>query len=220
MSSTGSPPKEYFMQERKEMLAWVPHTATRILDVGCGAGIFGSSLKQREGIEVWGIELEEGAASRASKVLDRVLTGNAEVMVEALPDHTFDVITCNDILEHLVDPFSFIAALKRKLIPGGRLICSIPNVRFFDNLLNLLVRKDWRYEDHGILDRTHMRFFTKKSIKKMLQDQGYVVESLNGINGYITSWKFSLLIALSLGYLSDTAPMQFACVARADKELK
>ena len=164
-------PAEYFLQTRPEMLPLIPTEARCILDIGCGAGLFGMSIKQRQQAEVWGMEYNPEAASQAERGLDRVLIGDAIIHIQEVPDTYFDAIVCNDILEHLPDPFTFIDILKTKLAPKGVLVVSLPNVRYANNLWNLLFGKDWKYEDSGILDRTHLRFFTKKSIERLFREQ-------------------------------------------------
>ena len=208
----GSKPPGYHGQSRPEMVAFVPSSARRVLDVGCGEGLFGAALKAR-GAEVWGIELDAAAAEQAAVRLDRVVPGDVTAAFGELPAGHFDCIVFNDVLEHLVDPYAVLVASKRLLAPGGVVVCSLPNVRHFRVLWNLIVRKQWRYEDSGVLDRTHLRFFTEKSIAEMFQGLGFEILEIRGIGGF-TSWKFALIGRLSLGLLSDAFHLQFACVVR------
>lgn len=204
----------YYSQERPEMLAFLPADFKTVLDLGCGAGFFSASIKKRfPAVNIWGVERDERSAAQAKEKLDKVYCSDLLEAIDDLPDNFFDVIVCNDILEHLADPFSLIIKLKQKLSSGGRIISSIPNVRYLPNLKKLLIDKQWRYEDEGILDRTHLRFFTAKSIKDMFVQAGYQIETFKGINA-INSWKFNLLNIISLGYLSDTRYLQFACVVK------
>ncbi len=194
------------------MLPYVPASAHRVLDVGCGEGHFGQSVKVR-GAEVWGIELEAAAADRARTRLDRVLTGDVAKTLPTLPAAQFDCIVFNDVLEHLVDPDSALLAAKRLLTPNGVIVCSLPNVRHFRNLWNLMIHKQWRYEDSGTLDRTHLRFFTERSMVDMFNRLDLEILQKCGINGF-TSWKFRALGYLSLGLLSDAFHFQYAFVVR------
>jgi 2-polyprenyl-3-methyl-5-hydroxy-6-metoxy-1,4-benzoquinol methylase len=205
-------PPEYHAHARREMLEFVPTGARRVLDVGCGEGLFGVLLKER-GSEIWGIEPVPKAAALASERLDKVLTSDVETALAELPPHGFDCIVFNDVLEHLVDPGAILLRSRDLLTPGGVVVCSIPNVRYFQNLWNLLAHKQWRYENEGILDRTHLRFFTERSIRDMFDEYGFELVRMQGING-LTSWKFRLISRLSLGLLSDVFDLQFACVAR------
>jgi 2-polyprenyl-3-methyl-5-hydroxy-6-metoxy-1,4-benzoquinol methylase len=130
-----------------------------------------------------------------------------------LPEAYFDCVICNDVLEHLADPYSVLFALKEKLSDNGVVVFSLPNVRHLGNLKNLLVKKDWQYRDAGILDATHLRFFTEKSIRRMFDDLGFELITLRGMNP-IRSLKFILFNIFTLGLLSDARHLQFAGVAK------
>jgi len=212
LADLGTKAELYFSQPRPEMARYVPATARRILDVGCAEGVFGAHLKKKNQAEVWGIELVPAIAEQAAQRLDKVFCGDVSQQLENLPDGYFDCAIFNDVIEHLVDPYSMLRAVQKKLAPGGVIVCSIPNIRFFRNLFNLVVRGEWRYEDAGIMDKTHLRFFTKKSIREMFDSLNYRVLKLEGINP-TSSWRVKLLNFLAFGQLSDTRYLQFACVA-------
>lgn len=173
---------DYFNHERPEMLAFLPKGCKRVLDIGCGEGTFIKQVKDKHGAEVWGIELMEAPGREAEKILDKVFIGPCENFIEELPDNYFDAIYCNDVLEHLVDPYSVLATLKNKLSEKGVVISSIPNIRYHYAFKQVWLKKNWEYEGHGIFDKTHMRFFTKKSIAKMYTDHGYTILSHKGVN--------------------------------------
>ncbi len=206
-------PHDYFAQSHAEMVPFVPATAKKIIDIGCGKGELGEQVKVARQAEVWGLEIDTSAARVAEGRLDKVLTGDIVALLPELPDNYFDAIIFCDILEHIVDPFSLLIAIKKKLAPGGVVVCSIPNVRYLLTLKTLFIDKDWHYTHEGVLDKTHLRFFTAKSIRDMLEALDFEVKTLQGINP-IVSYKFSILNVLSLGYLSDTRYIQFACVAK------
>ena len=111
----------------------------------------------------------------------KVLCGAYDDVCAQIPDGYFDVIVCNDVIEHVLDPESFLVSLKSKLAPAGVLVGSIPNVRFWGNLINLLLRRDWKYEDSGVLDKTHLRFFTFKSFRRLMNKAGYELGLMEGI---------------------------------------
>ena len=203
----------YYRQVRYEMIDFIPKATNKILDVGCGEGLFGNRLKQKLNSEVWGIELDNNAATAANEKIDKVLVGDVFHLIYDLPNMYFDCIVFNDILEHLTDPFTLLLKIKNKLTTNGVIVCSIPNVRFFYTLKDLLVKKQWKYEDAGILDKTHLRFFTQKSIIDMFNSLDYKIIKIEGINA-IKSWEYTLLNILFLGYLSDTKYLQFACVVK------
>lgn len=175
-------PEGYYDNTRKEMLKYLPGNAKKILDIGCGNGAFASLVREKNNAEVWGIELMEEEAKVAVDVLDKVFVGNCEKHIDDLPDHYFDVIYMNDVLEHLVDPYSVLETLKSKLATNGVVVSSIPNVRFFRTFAKVLFSKDWKYDEYGVMDKTHLRFFTSKSIKRMYDELGYTILSHEGIN--------------------------------------
>ena len=207
---------DYFNHERPEMLAFLPDVCKTVLDVGCGEGTFALQIKEKHRSEVWGIELMSEPGEEAKKRLDKVFIGPCENFVDDLPEDYFDVIYCNDVLEHLVDPYTFLTHLKSKLTPAGVVISSIPNIRYHDAFKKIILQKKFEYEGHGIFDKTHMRFFTKSSIAKMYTDLGFEIISHTGINRtrslkpYLYNIPF-LFTAMDMFYL------QFATVAkRAD----
>ncbi len=116
-------------------------------------------------MEVWGVELSQQAAAEAQSKLDKVFVGSIEDGTLLLPEGFFDCVVFNDVLEHLVNPWAVLTSIKMFMQPDAYVVASIPNVRYFDNIKQLLKHKQWKYEDEGILDKTHLRFFTIESIK-------------------------------------------------------
>lgn len=170
-----SPPPGYYEHQRPEVRALVPAAARRILDIGCAGGRLGAALKADGGREVVGIEIDPEAAHRARAHLDRVLIGDVERMPLPFPPEAFDCIICADVLEHLRDPWAVLGRLRRLLGPAGTLVASFPNVRHID-ILRDLVRGRWTYRTAGILDRTHLRFFTRREFERMLRAAGFTGE--------------------------------------------
>jgi len=202
---------------RREMLPFVPENAKTILDVGCSVGNFGEMLKVERGAEVWGIEPDQEAAFLAARRLDNVLCGHFDPNLD-LANKRFDCIVFNDVLEHMVDPYSALEYAKSLLVPKGVVVASIPNVRYFMNVWNLLVYRAWDYVDTGILDRTHLRFFTRDSIVRTFVKHGFRIQSITGINSLAMCnpsmrLKFSVLNLVTLNRSSDMKWMQFAVVA-------
>jgi 2-polyprenyl-3-methyl-5-hydroxy-6-metoxy-1,4-benzoquinol methylase len=204
---------EYFDFDRSEMLRFVPAGATTILDVGCGAGAFASSLRQLRGAEVWGIELTQEAGRKAAARLDRVVNAPFGPDLD-LPRAYFDAVCFLDVLEHLPDPDKALRLAIPLLTPRGRIVASIPNFRYFDNMWEVLVRRSARYESEGVMDRTHLRIFTKSSIRLLFEEAGLTIEQIEGINPKVGSHKFHLFNALTLGWIADMRFRQFAVVAR------
>ncbi|MFH0764092.1 MAG: class I SAM-dependent methyltransferase [Candidatus Omnitrophota bacterium] len=196
------------------MLSFLPQDAKKILDVGCGAGEFGLLLKSRKDVEVWGIEKSDKAASSAKTKLNKVITADIEKDISALPPSYFDCIVFNDVLEHLIDPWGVLKNMADHLQENGYIVASIPNMRYFYTFKDLMVKKEWTYVEEGVLDNTHLRFFTIKSIKDLFFKCGYRVLSIVGINGIDWSWKFNLLNHMLLGQINDMRYKQFACIAQ------
>jgi len=204
----------YYGTFRSEMLDYIPADAVRILEVGCGEGNFCRQLKT-SGREVWGVEINPEAALKASEVCDKVLVGSFDEQLAHLPEQYFDCVVFNDVLEHLYDPWTTIRQVKALMSDKGVLVTSIPNFRYISNLITeILFRKDFEYKpEGGILDDTHVRFFTSKSMLRMFRQEGYQVLRHEGIRP-CRSWKEKLFLILTLGFLKDARYKQFATVAK------
>uniref|UniRef100_C6E7I0 Glycosyl transferase family 2 n=1 Tax=Geobacter sp. (strain M21) TaxID=443144 RepID=C6E7I0_GEOSM len=173
-------PGSYYTCKRPEVRCMVSRRARRVLDVGCAAGELGQALKKRQGAEVWGVEPNSEAAATARQALYRVLEASVEDALCSLPQRHFDSIVAADVLEHLVDPERVLRELSGKLTRSGELIVSLPNVRHWSVVQGLL-EGSWEYADAGILDRTHLRFFTRRSALALFEAAGYAVESVEPI---------------------------------------
>jgi 2-polyprenyl-3-methyl-5-hydroxy-6-metoxy-1,4-benzoquinol methylase len=154
--------KEYYSLLRPEIIAMIPQKCSSVLDIGCGTGALGKHLKEKWVAEVCGIELSHTAALEAMRVLDRVIEGDVERIKFPFPPEYFDCIICADVLEHLIDPWAVTLKLYTLLKPGGCIVASIPNVGFH-RVVRSLIGGSWRYTDSGVLDKTHLRFFTWQS---------------------------------------------------------
>lgn len=174
-------PGDYFSHQRVELLEFLPEQYSTVLDVGCGDGSF-LELLEGDNRELWGIELVEKQANRAKAKFNNIFSGSVEDNLSNLPENHFDVVFFNDVLEHLSDPYGVLDQIKKYLKKDGVVISSIPNIRYHSALISLLFKKDWKYESHGIMDKTHLRFFTKKSIQRMYQEAGYNIIAQKGIN--------------------------------------
>ncbi|NJK70713.1 MAG: class I SAM-dependent methyltransferase [Thermales bacterium] len=203
-------PSFYYTATRIELLPFINDSAKSLLDVGCSTGVFGKLAKEKTSIQkVTGIELNKEEAKTAKTNLDTVYTGTFEDNAKKLKKGGYDIISFNDVLEHLIDPYDMLHRAKPFLSKNGYILASIPNVRYIKNLLKYNFKKDWQYEDLGILDRTHLRFFTKKSMIRMFQECGYEVNRIEGINS-IGRTKRMLLSIITFGLISDTYHMQYA----------
>jgi 2-polyprenyl-3-methyl-5-hydroxy-6-metoxy-1,4-benzoquinol methylase len=149
-----------------------------VLDVGCSSGYLATPLAAA-GVRVSGIELDAPAADAArASCSGGVLVGDIESMELPFEPASFDAIVCGDLVEHLRDPASALARLQPLLRPSGRLVLSTPNVANWAMRLSLLGGR-WRYTDRGILDRTHVHLFTRKTLTETVEAAGYRVVELD-----------------------------------------
>jgi len=170
----------YYRNPRPELHKLIPLTATSILDIGCGSGVLGEALKARQACTVVGIEMVEEAAELAKSKLDKVFTGTIEQHLSQLEYGNFDCIIMADVLEHMVDPYTLLHDLKALFSPTGRAVISLPNVRHWSVLKGLLEGR-FEYQNEGILDRTHLRFFTMSSAVAMINGAGYDVDQIHAV---------------------------------------
>ena len=168
---------DYYSSARKDLQTMLPEKLGRVLDVGCGRGHLGADCKNLGASEVVGIEITEENAEAAKQRLDEVLCGNIESMDLPLAPGSFDTILCADVLEHLVDPWTTLRRLRDLLTPTGCVVASIPNIAHYSIILKLLTGT-WRYEDAGLLDRTHLRFFAPGELQDFFAGAGLVPEKL------------------------------------------
>ena len=154
---------------------------TRILEVGCSTGFFGKVLKQA-GHEVWGLELSEQSSKIAVLRLDKVLQGTIENFLESdiYSNERFDYIIFGDVLEHLTNPLEVLKKCKNYLNKYGAIVASIPNVTHIA-VRTMLLEGKWEYSDYGIMDNTHLKFFTKNSIVELFSNSGYEIKRLDSI---------------------------------------
>jgi len=205
----------YGASVRTDIVPLFDRSYARVLDIGCSTGNTGVLLKER-GLCQWvsGIELFEQTANIARTRLDHVITGSIESALDQIESQSFDCILCLDVLEHLIDPWTVVKALSEKLKAGGILICSIPNIRHFSIALKLLFCGRWNYTDSGILDRTHLRFFTKSACEQLLDLPGFELEY---IGGHIAPTSKPISYA-SLGLLNDLLIGQYLTRSRKTEE--
>lgn len=211
----------YFGRVRGELLPYLPARLTRMLDVGCGAGATSAFIRSAVPGLQWtgGVEVVPAAAAEAAKVLDRVWCGD----IERLPFEndieagSMDAILCLDVLEHLVDPWSMVQRLSPLLHPEGHLVISLPNVRNWKFIRDLLFRGQFRYADAGLLDRTHLRFFVRGSARELAEAGGLKVVTLANAHPWKSNEARRVLSTLTGGALDDLMIKQFVLVAKAQR---
>jgi 2-polyprenyl-3-methyl-5-hydroxy-6-metoxy-1,4-benzoquinol methylase len=192
-------------------LAQVP-SGKKVLDVGCNRGGLGVALKEADpGREVWGIEPTE-AADHAAAVLYKAVRGFFPADVPG-DWSDFDVITFVDVLEHIPDPWEALRATRSLLAPTGRVLALIPNIRCIQVSLELLLRGEWHYDDVGLLDRTHLRFFTRRSIEEIFDDCGLRIRLIRPWNREFVNSRPARFLKLFGHRFDDLTSLHFIVVA-------
>lgn len=177
----------YYKYKRFDLLGYFPERKFEsLLDIGCGEGEFGFLAKKKFNINyVEGVEINNEVALKASLKLDKVFIGDiTEYLKKSSNINKFDVIVFGDVLEHLIDPWLVLKQIKKILSENGIVIASIPNLSI--DAIKYIIFDKWLYTDAGLLDRTHLRFFTRATIYEMFESAGYTIikegtENYNGI---------------------------------------
>ena len=187
-----SPPQQACYPEaaRRDVQPFIPVGATSALDVGCGPGGFGQTLRQELGpaARIVGVEPTTAATTaRQDHGYDEVLEGYFPEVLQDRPE-TYDLICFNDVLEHMVDPWVMLRQSTQWLAPGGHVLALIPSIQFAPVVWRLM-RGHWDYTDTGTLDRTHVRFFTRKTMIELSLDAGIAVDLCVGVNPIDEIWR-------------------------------
>lgn len=170
---------DYFDVARTEIADLLPATATRVLDVGCGSGATLKWIGERfPKPYLAGVEMTERAARRAARVCDEVVQSDIEQGDLPFQPGSFDLILALDVLEHLRDPLATLARLRTLLHANGTLVISLPNISHYSVSLPLLWGR-WNYQDAGLLDRTHLRFFVRRTALELVQSAGFRVDAVD-----------------------------------------
>ena len=205
-------------QTRTDLLDRVSPEAKSILEFGCGEAPLGAALKARQKCRVVGIELDPRAAAVARKRIDDVYCGDAREIVSIIQEK-FDWIIGGDIVEHLDEPWSFLAELRRVCAPGGHLLLSIPNIANAA-VVSDLIRGRFDYVYMGLTCVGHLRFFTKRTIEEMLSIAGWTVVDITPQETIVTRGREELLAALTAARMphskEDLIPAGYYAVARND----
>ncbi|MCZ2441631.1 MAG: methyltransferase domain-containing protein [Burkholderiales bacterium] len=170
------------------VLASLVPDGSRVLDLGTGSGALGRWLQQR-GCQVDGVTVSSAEYPVARDGYRRLewLDLEDEGWPQRFAPASYDCIVCADVLEHLREPERVLQACQALLRPGGRLLVSIPNVAYAGMIVELM-HGDWKYGPEGLLDRTHLRFFTRRSFVRLLREQGFAVERVEAIDA---SWYYT-----------------------------
>ena len=209
MQSYAAKSGDYFAHARTEIQPMLPKNCNRVLEVGCGSGATLGWLRQNhQAVHTVGVEIAETAAETARSFADEVHCIDFERHDLPGSPQKFDLILCLDVLEHMVDPWTVVGRLATQYLEvGGTLLVSLPNVRHYSVVLPLLFGGRWEYEDAGLLDRTHLRFFTKASARALLSHPqlGPVSYTASGFENWSVK---SALNAVTLGVFQELITYQ------------
>lgn len=195
---------QYYNFVKSWMISYIPEGPNAILDLGCATGLLGRKLNElKKSAELVGVEIFKDAADEAAKHYDKVYCGDIEDLPLSYEEH-FDFVICGDILEHLRDPRATLVKIHRWLKHDGIILVSIPNIRYWRILSDLILCDEFEYKDAGILDITHLRFYTKKSfIKNLKRHRFAIIHDEMGISGRRYKLLNKLTFSLFEGFLGS-----------------
>ena len=204
---------DYYHFVRREIQPLLPKSAMRILEVGAGAG---GTLKWLKTLypkaETTAVELNPDLRDELKQNVDVAVIGQIDEAFAELK--TYDLILLLDVLEHLPDSTTTLRKLSRLLEAGGHVIVSVPNIAHLSVSVPLLLKRRFTYQDLGILDRTHVRFFVEDTAIKLLNDANLIVTSglISGLQGP----KAKLLDLVSFGLLRHHLAKQYIMLGQLD----
>lgn len=211
-----SKPSWYYERVRADLLSLLPpqDSFSEALEVGCGTGeTLGLLIRDGRVRRGSGVEPFRPAADHARTLLSEVFEEDVEEwsMRAASFIGGLDLVIAGDVLEHLRDPWSLLTRLRKLQAGGGLLLLSVPNVQHYSVSLPLLALGRWKYVEQGLLDRTHLRFFTLGGIKAMVHEAGYRIEVLRFNAGPLGRF----VVASSAGLLRPLLAYQYLLRCRA-----
>jgi len=191
----------YYDQVNPALLNLVTGRGLRVLDVGCGTGANGRQLLET-GVAAWcaGVEIMADSAAIAQQYLDEVRVGMVDKIDLPWEAQSLDCILLGDVIEHVLDPWNLLERLKSLLKPRGIFVASVPNVQHLSVISRLVLFGDWRYHHDGILDITHVRFFTRRSLVRLFRQSGCMIDAMRP---YFSGRRYSYTSRLSFGVLDD-----------------
>ncbi len=220
----------YHESPRVEIASFINEAPGVVLDVGCGGGAVGRLIKEKyPGTRVIGIELNPHAAEHARQFLDDVVCASIDEveLAKHVGEVTIGTVLLLDVLEHLYDPWRALTRIRGWLATGTRVLASVPNIRNLASLDELAAGR-WEYGPHGVLDITHLRFFTRASLRCMFEETGYAVAHMEPltqpgtVDPYVVARRPGRLVTrhLSIAFgsredLEDLYALQYVVDARA-----
>jgi SAM-dependent methyltransferase len=197
---------DYFSSARVDVIGLLKDRYSAALEIGCGSGETMGEMRSRGLVEsAVGIEGFPDAAQLSSRYFDKVICADLNVYSGYEELGKFDLVLCLDVLEHLMHPELVLERLKEVMGPSAKIYVSLPNVRFAPVVFSLVFSGRWDYADNGVLDRTHIRFYTRKTGRELLEKSGFVVEKCHAQpfnKRSASSWLNVITLKLFSGFLS------------------
>jgi len=166
----------------------------RVLEVGCSGGYFGAAVRA-QGHTVWGVEPDYKSSQTAKEVLDFAFNGTLDDFYKQHEDEKFDVIVFGDVLEHFSNPASALEEVKAIINDDGAIVASVPNVSHI-TVRAMLLEGRWEYNDLGIMDRTHLQFFTEETLVELFDSTGFNVEEIKKVR--LSATEVAQLVGLDI----------------------
>ncbi len=204
------------------VLAGLVHRGATVLDLGCGSGALGQFLKETRDCTSDGVTLSQAEAEHAQPHYRTVEVADLETadLRSMFASRRYDYIVCADVLEHLRRPENVLQVCRELLAPDGKLLISVPNAAY-SGLLAELLEGEFRYREEGLLDRTHLRFFTRRSLVRFMAEQRWELDAVDTITRELPESEFQVAfdnlpptVARHLLGAPDALTYQFVCVAR------
>jgi SAM-dependent methyltransferase len=197
---------DYFHHERREIRPLLPQAAAKVLEIGAASGQTLRWIKTIYPTAVTtGVEINDGMAAELRRNADVAIIGSIS---ECLPRlETYDLILLLDVLEHLVDAANALLSVRQLLAPGGYVVVSVPNIAHLSVAAPLLFQRQFSYQDAGILDRTHLRFFVEETAVRLLNDANFKVS--RGLISGLQGRKAKVLDRVSMGLLRHHLTKQY-----------
>lgn len=214
---------EYFSNIRKDLINLLEPSQKnlKVLEVGAAYGETLNYLKQTQvAIETVGIDIFEDVKNKQNyKSVDRFIFGNIEELELSEFENYFDLILLPDVLEHLIDPKKVLDKLNKTLKNDGCIIVSMPNIRHYSALYKIFFKGDFSYEESGIFDYTHLRFYCRKNIKELLESSNFtVIKQVSSIKNYEGKSITKIINLLTLGIFEEFFSYQYFFKVKKEKK--
>ena len=214
--------REYYSNVRLDLISLINRNENelKVLEIGAAYGETLFYLKNNKiATEVVGVDLFEDLNNKENyKKIDRFIFGNIEQIDLSDYYSYFDIILLPDVLEHLVEPKLVLKKIKKYLKTDGEIIVSMPNIRHYSALNKIFFKGDFRYEESGIFDYTHMRFYCRKNIKELLETSGYkVIKQQSSIKNYSGKSVTKIINMITFTLFEEFFSYQYFFVANSNE---